>query len=204
MPAAGFIRRLIASREAVNTALAAAAALVLMLTATPLVRAQEDAGIERYDREMLTSLIETVIAADQGELIMTSAIPAQDAPAQAGGGVESILPGARPEPAATSPAMDRGALLEEMPDMPRAAGFAVQLGSFSSAANAQAGFEAANARYAGALGAHTLYVQPVDLGERGVFHRLRIGGYDSIAGAIEGCKALGIDIADCIVVSADN
>ena len=198
--ASHLLGHLVASREALTTLLAAVAALVLLVAAAGTARAQQAAGIDSYDRDMLTALIETVIAADQGELIMTSAIPAQEPRAvdrSAAGSPMDISPVARPD--VHDAASDA---VSAMPDTPRAPGFALQLGSFTSAANAQRGFEAANARYAGTIEARTLYVQPVDLGERGVYHRLRIGGYEDVAQALAGCGTLDISISDCMVVAA--
>lgn len=194
--ATGAMGRLIGSREALNTAFAVALLVLLFVAAAGTARAEDPGEIERYDREMLTSLIEAVIAADEGETITTAAIPEDAgrpvARAAAGSPVD-ISPRARP---------DVGQSLSALPDAPRAQGFALQLASFTSAANAQRGFEAANARYASALDMHTLYVQPVDLGDRGVFHRLRIGGFESLAQAVDGCRDLGISIAECMVVAA--
>ncbi|WP_422028339.1 SPOR domain-containing protein [Pyruvatibacter mobilis] len=190
--------RLVASREALNTVLAAMLLVALILSMSTVAKAEDIAAnsLESYDREMLTSLIEAVIAVDEGDAVITAAIPpsATRQPVSAMG-PKSILPGRN---AAVADARSDIAPVALQADP----GFALQLGSFSSAENAQRGFEQANQQYASALPEHTLYVQPVDLGTRGVFHRLRIGGFESLPQASAACTSLGISAADCMIVSA--
>jgi cell division septation protein DedD len=191
------LHRLVASREALNTALAALLLAALILTSASGAKAEDVVDeLGGYDREMLTSLIEAVIAVDEGDAVITAAIPPRAASEPvAGNGPKSILPGRNASLAAAAPLTTAATLV---PDP----GFALQLGSFSSAENAQRGFEQANQEYATALNEHTLYVQPVDLGSRGVFHRLRIGGFESLPQASSACSSLGIAAADCMIVSA--
>ncbi len=199
--------RLVASREALNAALAVAMLAAIVFGASTTAFAQDDASaVESYDRDMLTSLIETVIAADEGELIMTGAIPdeAREAPVRQVAAASASSTGPLDITPRPRPVSDAERSVSALPDAPRADGFALQLGSFSSPENAQAGFEAADAQYASAMPTHTLYVQPVDLGDRGVFHRLRLGGFADITQATEACRTLGIGAADCMIVSASQ
>lgn len=191
--------RLVATREVLNTALGGLLLLAILIGMTGMAKAEDVADeLGAYDREMLTSLIEAVIAVDEGDTIITAAIPENAAKAaEPGAGPKSLAPGRRTELAAAT------VIPTAKPTVSKAdPGFALQLGSYASAENAQRGFEAANAQYASALAEHTLYVQPVDLGSRGVFHRLRIGGFESLPMASAACSSLGIGIADCMIVSA--
>ncbi len=148
---------------------------------------------------MLTSLIEAVIASDEGDMIVTAAIPenATTANKMANAGVTSIIPTRRPDVVTAAIAGAPAAATSRVDP-----GFALQLASYESAENAQRGFESANVKYASVLAEHTLYVQPIDLGSRGVFHRLRIGGFATLPQASTACTSLGIAAADCMIVSA--
>ncbi|MEQ8745678.1 SPOR domain-containing protein [Pyruvatibacter sp.] len=199
----GWFGRLVASREAINTALAAALLFALVVGMAGKAHAEEVVEeLGSYDRQMLTSLIEAVIAVDEGDVLVTAALPEA---ATTGTGPRSIIPTRRPDVVAGALS---GAPVADHSDNSRAAasvvdpGFALQLGSFASAENAQRGFETANAQYGSVLTEHTLYVQPVDLGSRGVFHRLRIGGFETLPQASTACATLGIAAADCMIVSA--
>jgi|GEM_PF-6030726 len=190
----GWFNRVLSNREALNTALGALLLIALIVGMSGAAKAEEVADdLGSYDREMLTSLIEAVIAADQGDMVVTAAIP--DA-ATTGTGPRSLAPARRADIAGAALATTA------MPPAAVDPGFALQLGSFASAENAQRGFEQANAEYGAALAQHTLYVQPIDLGTRGVFHRLRIGGFESLPQASAACTQLGIAAADCMIVSA--
>jgi cell division septation protein DedD len=188
------LTRLLSNREALNTALAGLLLVALVLGMSGKAQAEEVADeLGSYDREMLTSLIEAVIAADEGDMIVTAAIP--DAAARASS-PRSIIPSRRADIAASAIGSEPATASQVDP------GFALQLGSFASAENAQRGFEQANMKYGSTLVSNTLYVQPIDLGERGVFHRLRIGGFESMPQASAACTTLGIAAADCMIVSA--
>ncbi|MGD1933286.1 MAG: SPOR domain-containing protein [Candidatus Phaeomarinobacter sp.] len=191
---AHWLNRLLSNREALNTALAGLLLVALVLGMSAKAQAEEVVDeLGAYDREMLTSLIEAVIAVDEGDIITTAGIPDASAPASS---PRSIIPARRTDvvaaalgtPTTTAAAVDPG--------------FALQLGSFASAENAQRGFEQANTEFGNTLASNTLYVQPIDLGERGVFHRLRIGGFENMTQASAACTTLGIAAADCMIVSA--
>ena len=191
---ARWLNRLVSNREALNTALAALLLVALVLGVSAKAMAEEVADeLGAYDREMLTSLIEAVIAVDEGDIITTAGIPDASAPASS---PRSIIPSRRNDIAAAAFGAPAPAAAAVDP------GFAVQLGSFASAENAQRGFEQANSKYGNTLTSNTLYVQPIDLGERGVFHRLRIGGFENMTQASAACTTLGIAAADCMIVSA--
>lgn len=191
---ARWLNRLVSNREALNTALAALLLVALVLGVSAKAMAEEVADeLGAYDREMLTSLIEAVIAVDEGDIITTAGIPDASAPASS---PRSIIPSRRNDIAAAAFGAPAPAAAAVNP------GFALQLGSFASAENAQRGFEQANSKYGNTLASNTLYVQPIDLGERGVFHRLRIGGFENMTQASAACTTLGIAAADCMIVSA--
>ena len=191
---ARWLNRLVSNREALNTALATLLLVALVLGVSAKAMAEEVADeLGAYDREMLTSLIEAVIAVDEGDIITTAGIPDASAPASS---PRSIIPSRRNDIAAAAFGAPAPAAAAVDP------GFALQLGSFASAENAQRGFEQANSKYGNTLTSNTLYVQPIDLGERGVFHRLRIGGFENMTQASAACTTLGIAAADCMIVSA--
>ncbi len=132
------LTRLLSNREALNTALAGLLLVALVLGMSGKVQAEEVADeLGSYDREMLTSLIEAVIAADEGDMIVTAAIPDASAPASS---PRSIIPSHRADIAGSAIGSQPATASKVDP------GFALQLGSFASAENAQRGFEQANTK----------------------------------------------------------
>lgn len=192
---ASWLQRVLSNREALNTVLAGLLLIALAFGMFGKAHAEEVVDeLGSYDREMLTSLIEAVIAADEGDMIVTAAIPDASAPASS---PRSIIPTRRADIAGNALSATPAAAVSKADP-----GFALQLGSFASAENAQRGFEQASSKYGSTLAEHTLYVQPIDLGSRGVFHRLRIGGFENLPQASAACTTLGIAAADCMIVSA--
>ena len=76
-------------------------------------------------------------------------------------------------------------------------GFVVQLSSQRSAEDAQKSFRDFQRRYA-FLEGYTPNIQRADLGDRGIFHRLRVGPFERTS-AIQLCEKLKASGGDCIV-----
>jgi cytoskeletal protein RodZ len=79
--------------------------------------------------------------------------------------------------------------------------FRVQLAAYRSPNAAATGWQTLQTRYEDLLGALESTVVQVNLGERGVFHRLQAGPYTSRATADNACTALRARNQACLVVS---
>lgn len=121
---------------------------------------------------------------DAGPPPSTPAIPSPVPPS---------LPEPEPETAALAPAA-------EAPPAP-GAGFRVQVGAFRSPEEAAAGWQAARARAPGLLDGVGHVIAQVDLGERGVFHRLQAGPFPTHTSADSLCSQLKARQMDCFVVA---
>ena len=78
--------------------------------------------------------------------------------------------------------------------------FRVQLAAYRSPSAAATGWQTLQTRYDDLLGALESTVVQVNLGERGVFHRLQAGPYTSRATAENACTALRARNQACLVV----
>ena len=78
------------------------------------------------------------------------------------------------------------------------AGFRVQIVAVQAEAEAASEWDRFSRLYPGLLGGFEPYVQPVDLGDRGIWYRVQAGPLDW-AGANELCTALQEQGADCLV-----
>ncbi|MEQ8248333.1 MAG: SPOR domain-containing protein [Alphaproteobacteria bacterium] len=120
------------------------------------------------------------------------------------------LPAAEAVPAAPRPpAAAPASAAQEAPQsatssvapVPVASGsFRVQLAAYRSPEAAQNGWQALKTRYEDLLGALEPTVVRVDLGERGVFHRLQAGPYTDGGAAEAACTTLRARNQACIVV----
>ena len=101
---------------------------------------------------------------------------------------------AAPAPAATQPTSPTPA--------PAASGtFRVQLAAYRTPTAAASGWETLKTRHEDLLGSLESTVVQVDLGERGVFHRLQAGPYTSRAAAENACTTLRTRDQACLVVA---
>ena len=82
---------------------------------------------------------------------------------------------------------------------PSAGGYAVQLTSQRSEAEAQSAFHTLSAKYSSQLGGHEPIVRRVDLGDKGVYYRALIGPYASKEAAATMCSSLKAAGGTCIV-----
>lgn len=92
---------------------------------------------------------------------------------------------ATPVPVAAVPASGNGA-------------FMIQLSSQKSEADAKAAYAAAQRRYS-AISGMGLNVQPVDLGARGTFYRVRVGPVSSREEAVRVCEQIKGQGGDCLI-----
>jgi cell division septation protein DedD len=93
-------------------------------------------------------------------------------------------PTEEPAPAATAAAED---------------GWIVQVSSQRTREEAESSWNAMRERYASVLGSLQPSIQQADLGEKGVFHRVRVGPWPTREKAIEVCEALKAAGGSCFV-----
>jgi hypothetical protein len=108
-----------------------------------------------------------------------------------------------PEPAAEPAAVDE--LQEAMAPAPEptaptaASGYVVQISSQASQEAAEATFAGLQRRYPSILSELKANIQRADLGERGIYYRVRVGPWADRTDAIDVCEALKTAGADCYV-----
>lgn len=126
--------------------------------------------------------------------------PAQEAApaAAADNAPASIVPPAAPapEPATTA------AVAESTPPAaaPASGGaFVVQIMALREEAAARSAWDALQAKHGAILGGHALDIERADLGEKGVFYRVRAAGFDTKAAAQSACTSLKSAGQDCMV-----
>lgn len=75
--------------------------------------------------------------------------------------------------------------------------FAIQLGAFRDTISAQTYWASFMIRYPDLAQSHPRNLSTTDLGTKGTFHRLRLGGFADIASAEKQCRQLLADGTDC-------
>ena len=130
------------------------------------------------------------------------------APRQTPGGPLSIVPTQEtraPAPAPTRMAMARPtapmALGSRSPEMAPAAGggYAVQVTSQRSEAEAQSAFRTLQAKYPRQLGGHRAIFRRADLGAKGVYYRALVGPFASSEQAASLCSSLKAAGGNCLI-----
>ena len=116
--------------------------------------------------------------------------PATGAPRRLGGAVSANSAPAKvaavaPAPVATKPAASGG--------------YVLQIGAYKSQADADAAWKAYKAKHAALLGGYSDDVQQADLGGKGTWYRLRIGGFADKNMATSLCDRLKADGGACIL-----
>ncbi len=138
-------------------------------------------------------LAAAVAAATVGRTSATGPITVTPAPA----------PASTPAPVATSPAEPQmaAAVPNPAPAAAAAAGgsFQIQLASVLSEEAALAEWKRISSKHSDLLGSYTPAVTKADLGERGVFYRLRAGSFPGKAAANALCASLAAVNVGCIV-----
>ena len=112
--------------------------------------------------------------------------PATGAPRQLGLAAAPSSPVAKP--IATVP-----------PPGPAVGGYVLQIGAYKSQADADAAWRVYQGRHAALLAGHSENVQQVDLGEKGTWYRLRVGGLGDREVALALCDRLKADGGACIL-----
>lgn len=122
-------------------------------------------------------------------------------PRQTAGGPLSIVPGPEGEAQAKPPARTRVASRAPEPVEATSAvgGYAVQVTSQRSEAEAEAAYRALQAKYPEQLGGHHPLVRRADLGAKGTYYRAMVGPFGSSEQATELCSKLKAAGGSCIV-----
>ncbi|MET1027462.1 MAG: SPOR domain-containing protein [Dongiaceae bacterium] len=84
------------------------------------------------------------------------------------------------------------------------AGYIIQLASLPSEPAAQVESQRLQQKFAAALAGLTISLQTVDLGSKGIYHRIQAGPFDSRDRARSRCAEFKAAQQDCIVVAARN
>lgn len=78
-------------------------------------------------------------------------------------------------------------------------GYAVQITSQRSEADAQSAFRSLQAKYPSQLGGHQPLIRRADLGDKGVYYRAMVGPFASAEQAASLCSSLKAVGGNCIV-----
>jgi len=122
----------------------------------------------------------------------------------------SIMPGAEGEPVALPPANARasappltvasaGPVTGLSAKPPSGGGYAVQVSSQHSEADAKASFRELRAKYPQQLGGREPIIRRADLGAKGVYYRAMVGPFASIEAAASMCSSLKAAGGNCLV-----
>ena len=137
--------------------------------------------------------------------------PVQQAVAQPAGGNApmSIVPGADGNVAASAPSRSRagpqtvaaagGSPTTVASSSSGTGGYAVQLTSQRSEADAQSAYQALQAKFPGQLGSRQAVIRRADLGPKGVFYRAMVGPFASMDEAAGVCSSLKAAGGTCLV-----
>jgi len=115
---------------------------------------------------------------------------------------EALVPAAPPAPVASEPAPAAPAAIVPASPAPAVASggaFVVQLAAVREEAAAKSAYEALQKKHPALLGGHALDVERADLGERGIFYRVRAAGFTTRDAAIRTCASLKSAGQDCMV-----
>lgn len=117
----------------------------------------------------------------------------EPAPAPAADAAPAPEPAQEASPSAPAPAPAAPA------PAPATGGWVVQVGAFRDEAQADAQWAALQRKHPEILGSAARDVQRADLGDRGIWYRLRAGGYASETAADTACASLKAAGTDCLV-----
>jgi cell division protein FtsN len=148
---------------------------------------------------------ETPPAAPQAATPETAApqavVPQATAPAPAPAAPESPAEASAPEAASPAPTAEEAAPVEKRAAAAKPASkgaFVLQLQSLRDEKSARASWAHLTKRYA-ALSGHALDIEKADLGDKGVWYRVRAAGFATKAAAASTCAKLKSAGQDCIV-----
>ena len=95
-----------------------------------------------------------------------------------------------PEPSATP-----------LPESDGLGDYVVQLASFARSADAEATLARMTSKFSDVVGTNTLFIKETDLGDRGIWHRLRVGYFTVHSEAAEVCAKFQSRGQDCLVTA---
>jgi cell division protein FtsN len=131
-----------------------------------------------------------------------NSVPEPAKPASSPPAMKPAVPAAAPGPATGAPrplvAAAKPAAPVAAPPAAAAAGYALQIGAYKSQADAEAAWKTYQVKHAALLTGYADNVQQVDLGEKGTWYRLRIGGFADREVATALCDRLKADGGACI------
>lgn len=112
---------------------------------------------------------------------------------------EATPPPSIPTPSTPAPSTPAASPVVVIPAPSTAAtgAYVLQIGSYKSSDEAEASWKAYKAKHAAAA-SHADSIKQADLGAKGTWYRLRIGGFESKDAAIAFCAKLKADGGDCI------
>ncbi|WP_022699832.1 SPOR domain-containing protein [Oceanicaulis alexandrii] len=135
--------------------------------------------------------------------VETASADALDEPAERAPDPEPEPEPARTEPARPDPAPAQPAPARTEPRTQTAAqtegAYVAQIGAFRSREDAEAGWVAFTSRFSDLAIGHAPDIQRADLGDRGVFHRLRVAAFTSREEAAQFCASLDARGQACLV-----
>lgn len=118
----------------------------------------------------------------------------------------SLSPDAAPRPANESRNPARGEIAlasasptAAIPTAPAGGGYAVQISSQRSEADAKASLRALQAKYPGVLGGRQSFIRRADLGSKGVYYRTLVGPFASAEQAAKFCSSLKAAGGQCLI-----
>ncbi|HAC60442.1 MAG TPA: SPOR domain-containing protein, partial [Rhodobiaceae bacterium] len=105
------------------------------------------------------------------------------------------------EPAAAAPEPEKTAAAEPAKAAAAASGgaYVVQIMALREEAGAKAAWAALQEKHPSILGGHALDIEKADLGDKGVFYRVRAAGFETKAAAQSACSSLKSAGQDCLV-----
>lgn len=102
------------------------------------------------------------------------------------------LPEETAEPASESP-------VTTLPESNSAGGYVVQLAAFTRSADADVALARITSKFSDVADTNTFFIQEADLGDRGIWHRLRVGYFAALGEAAEICAKFQSRGQDCLV-----
>ena len=117
----------------------------------------------------------------------------------------AVLPAAPPAPAPAPAAAPTAAAAKPAPPAPTAnlsgsGRVTVQLAAFRTRANAEGGWQRLRAAHPDQLGDRALIMREADLGDRGIYYRVRTGPFADTAAAKAFCAQLRARDQECVVI----
>jgi hypothetical protein len=104
---------------------------------------------------------------------------------------KTVIPAPTPSPPKPAPTLDTAE--------PAAGSFVLQIGAFKSQADAEAAWKAYKVRHTALVAGYSDDIQQANLGEKGIWYRLRIGGLSDKEVATALCDRLKADGGACIL-----